>query len=188
MANDICREWKFAWFNHGMKPKVLKALSELIGSLDEDYNLYLDGFRLSFNNEGGGESNWASESLWIDIAMGKASIKRPCFALTLCGGMDFPLVKFGIITSLHKALVPQNVKESISSLALHGKCCIECTTADNDGGIRDVFMMDGRKVVDGEEFTDDEEDNLKPFLDVVNEHLEEALLHLTLDGELQNDS
>lgn len=188
MANDLCRTWKFAWFDRSMKPKVLKALSELIGSLDEDYNLYLDGFRLSFNNEGGGESNWASESLWIDIAMGKASIKRPCFALTLSGGMDFPLVEFGIITSLSKSLVPQSNKELVSGFALHGKCCIECITSDNDGGMRDVFMMDGRKVVDGEEFTDDEEDDLKPFLDVVNEHLEEANIHLTLDGEVQSDS
>lgn len=183
------RVWKFAWFDRSMKPKVLKALSELIGSLDEDYNLYLDGFNLSLNNEGAGDFSWASQNLWIDIAMGKASIKRPCFSLTLSGGMDFPLAEFGIITSLHKALVPQNIKESTSSLAVHGKCCIECITSDNDGGMRDVFMMDGRKVVDGEEFSNyDEEDNLKPFLDVVNEHLEEAMLHLTLDGELQSDS
>lgn len=58
------------------------------------------------------------------------------------------------------------------------KCCMEMETLE-DVIDRRIYMFDGSEVK--------VEDPKMPFLDVVYEHWEEAMMHLTLNGEVQNE-
>lgn len=67
----------------------------------------------------------------------------------------------------------------LSTIAKHYRCCIQNTWRENSTETRQVGMFDGTALeIEGYE---------PPFLDVVYQHWEEAMMHLTLNGEVQDE-
>lgn len=174
------RHLKIALFDEDKKREFVKVIAESIRPNASEW-VGFDVTISSYEYE-----DWCSESLAKSITGfdSKMKVKLPCLALSanlLDAYCD------GVITSLLFHLFIQATKNHdkcdfttmLSTIAKHYRCCIQTTWCEHSTATRHVGMFDGTVLeIEGDE---------PPFLDVVYEHWEEAMMHLTLNGEVQDE-
>lgn len=188
MGNPKTYIARIALFDDARKSEFVEALGESLKYLCREDIWVWTKFRISIANLMIGGKEWCSEKLIEDIAVQRAPIKEPCLSIEITSIDDAKPMDY-IMMSMTRIIKPEpNPCRHISAaFAKAWKCCVEVVfqTMDLTTG-RCVSMFDGEDALD-ETFEDNEEDPAPPFLDVVNEHWEEAILHLTLNGEVQDE-
>ncbi len=179
MANPT-RHLKIALFDRGKVREFVKAIAESIVPNAENW-LDFDVTISSYEYE-----DWCSEALAKSIVGfdGKMKDKLPCLALSAnlldayCDGVVHSLL-FRLFMNATKNCDKNDFTTVLSTIAKHYRCCLQTTWRENSTETRHVGMFDGTVLkIEGDE---------PPFLDVVYKHWEEAIMHLTLNGEVQDE-
>lgn len=180
MANPT-RHLKIALFNRGKVQEFMEAVVSSIGPNAKhfsDFDITISSYEYE---------DWCSEALAESI-IGfdeKMKDKLPCLALSAnlldayCDGAINDLL-FNLFLCATKNFDKNDITTKLSTIAKHYRCCIQITWREHSTATRHVGMFDGAVLeIEGDE---------PPFLDVVYKHWEEAMLHLTLNGESLNES
>lgn len=179
MANPT-RHLKIALFDRGKVQEFVKAIVESIGPNAKNW-LDFDVAISSYEYE-----DWCSETLAESIIGfdGKMKDKLPCLALSAnmrdayCDGVITSLL-FHLFIHATKNHDKNDFTTVLSTIAKHYRCCIEVAWCEDSTVTRHIGMFDGNVLeIEGDE---------PPFLDIVYEHWEEAMMHLTLSGEVQDE-
>ena len=174
------RHLKIALFDEDKKGEFMEAIVSSIGPNTKHW-LDFDVTISSYEYE-----DWCSEALAESIIGfdNKMKDKLPCLALSAnlrdayCDGAINDLL-FHLFICATKNLDKNDLTTKLSTIAKHYRCCIQSAWRENSTETRHVGMFDGTVLeIEGDE---------PPFLDVVYEHWEEAIMHLTLNGEVQDE-
>lgn len=188
MGNPTTYIARIALFDDARKSKFVEALGESLKKLCREDIWDWTKFRINIANLMIGGKEWCSEKLIEDIAVQRASIKEPCLSIEITSKDDAKPLDY-IMMSMTTIIKPEpNPHLYISAaFAKAWKCCVEEISQTMDSTTsRWVSMFDGEYALD-ETFEYNEEDPALPFLDVVYQYWEEAIMHLTLNGEVQDE-
>ena len=180
MANPT-RHLKIALFDRG---KVQEFMEAIVESIRPNAKNWLD-FDVTISSHE--YEDWCSEALAKSI-IGfdrKMKDKLPCLALSAnlrdvyCDGAITSLL-FHLFMHATKNHDKNDLTTVLGTIAKHYGCCLQTTWREHSTETRHVGMFDGTVLkIEGDE---------PPFLDVVYKHWEEAMMHLTLNGEVQDEA
>ena len=171
------RHLKIALFDRSKVREFVKAIADMMVPCAEDW-LDFDVTISSYEYE-----DWCSEALakYIIGFDHKMKDKLPCLALSAnlrdayCDGAISALL-YNLFMCATKNPDKNDLTAVLSTIAKHYRCCLQTTWRENSTETRHVGMFDGTVLeIEGDE---------PPFLDVVHEHWEEAMMHLDLNSEV----
>ena len=174
------RHLKIALFDRSKVQEFVKVIAESISNnatnwCDSDITISSYGYE-----------DWCSEELKKSITGidSKMEDKLPCLALSAnlldayCDGVVHSLL-FHLFMHATKNSDKNYSNTWFSIIGKYYRCCIQTSWREHSTVTRQVGMFDGTLLeIEGDE---------PPFLDVVYQHWEEAMMHLTLNGEVQDE-
>lgn len=171
---------KMALFDKGKVQEFMKSITDTMSRCAENWL----GFDVTISSHE--YEDWCSEALRASIYFdGEMEGKLPCLALSAnlqdaySDGAICDLLQ-NLFRCATKNLDKWDPSALLETVAKHYRCCLQTTWREHSTATRHVAMFDGTVLeIEGDE---------PPFLDVVYEHWEEAILHLTLNGEVQDEA
>ena len=195
---------KFAGFNRSSKPTLIQMLSDTIQAFynhNGDFAIgttALDiqtGWKCRPFAAGNAGSEWTSHDFNLNLVNAEDDkFRYPYFVFMIGSETRHEVVEVhNFIMTMRDIMIHCGklkfqdgpIWEVYPDLAKLLNCCIEAKFGNEDSTKRMVHMFDGEKVLN--EVFKNGQDPEPPFLDVVEKHWEEAMMHLTLSGEVQDE-